>query len=416
MKVSNEKEYWSVGKGKAGDWQLRRTPYDKWDEEDSDILVEVFRGDIKDIKIEFDGIFTRDYSKDHFTFTSEEYPWVFILLNDGRLYVKRPSQAVSEAILIAQSVSQMYPCRGWKSDIDDTLDFGLMVGYIKNGNAYYASYSKAGDTYGWELDFLLDNSGDNTSIKIIRLNDYRMGIQLISESKNRLFITPRMYIGGTFPTQSFKGKTVYEQFTMLNPNRSADPSDYYEKLNPTVTLENNATNTIVRVHFAYPICSIDSRLRNLTDPEVPAGSHFIAQGIDETTGDLLLTLDLLLSNLKSHVKFQTLVFNRIRFKVTDYCMPVLPVLTIETEPQVENFIEAFAGNVSSAAALVVYDRKKKITESVIPQFYGRVGSPTIELQAVRKTATAYVETEQFIGLVNIISSTLEYSYSGTIIG
>lgn len=416
MQISNEKEYWCVGKTRSNKWKLKKVPYDKWEDKEEYEILEGFEGDIKDIKIEFDGVFNRNYQKSNFEFYSDNTPWLFVLMNDGRLYVKKALAEVRTAILVSSNVSCMYPCRGWKSEIYPELDFGLWVGYIKEGRPYYANYHDLGaGEFGWEMNILIDDSSDNIDIKIIRLNDYRMGIQLISPTENRIYVTERLYIGGTLSTLFFSGEFRRQNFLMLNPSRVTDP-DYYNLLDPKVTLDNSSETTIVRVHCTYPFISIDKRCINFENPIVPAGSSYLAIDIDADTGDLLLTLDVKMPNIHSHVKFQSKSFNRVRFKVTDYCSPVLPVLTFETEPRKQEVKESFRGKFNSIAADIDCVRKRRLSSEVLESFMGKISSVSASTEISKKRSLQNIHEECFIGSLNSTEVQLEFEFSGQIIG
>lgn len=413
MAWSNEYYFWYAGRKQDGEWQLRKVPADTWEDKDSVVLVERFEGSIADIKLEFDGRFYRDFAKNHFLLSTYQSPWVFILLEDGRLYTKHPEEPVSAATLLNDNVTRISPCRGWVSE-DGSLDMGLFCGYIKNGIPYYAVYRKsATGTYGWESDIRVADITDATDIKVFRLNDYRMGIWVKSSTKSQIFISYRLYIGGTVEASYFSGSIHPLDFTMLNPSRTSDP-DYYQDLNPTATLEWAGSNMAVRCRFKYPIVSLDTRFQTVNEPTAPVGYTFTSIAID--SGDLLLTLDKPLGSLHSHLKFTTHEFNRCQFQVTPYCKPALPALTLETKSLEYSYQETFAGAAYDITASLPAYKKRTLRSEIVEQFQGDVQSAAANLEVKRHEYINASSNEFFNASALSCSASIEYEFSGKIIG
>lgn len=158
-------------------------------------------GTVKDGKIEFDGRWIYDEKTRKEILITEENPFVFIL--DDKNNLKCFSNGdYSNGITLATNVSKFSACVGYKSNIDMSLEQGLIVAYIKNGNAYYRQYKYYDElTKSWYAQEEIYTGGDAISINIHRLPDYRIGIIVKTNSESKWYITDRTFIGNTYKTE-----------------------------------------------------------------------------------------------------------------------------------------------------------------------------------------------------------------------
>ena len=86
--------------------------------------------------IEFYGTWNLDNLNNNFNLVTEDNPYVFIMNSNNELIVYSNGNYENGTIL-ANNVTQVNACTGYKSNIDPSLDQGLIVTYIKNNKAYY---------------------------------------------------------------------------------------------------------------------------------------------------------------------------------------------------------------------------------------------------------------------------------------
>lgn len=416
MQYSNEKEFWTVGKSRWGNWQIRKTPSDEQPSTGHDTLVEVLKGNILDVKLEFNGSFRRDYNQENFLLQTEDEPWMFVLLEDGSLYAKMCNDPEGETLtLIASRVRAMFPCRGWVSS-NLELDIGLYLGYIQDGHAFYALYHKVQDRYTWESGFLVDESDpDDTKdyIRCFRLNDYRIAIYVGSSTGNKLYVSPRLYIGGTFSNPAFEEQIRSVEFVMLNPFRTTNPNPKTD-LNPVLTLENESGVSRIRLHTQFPFVYFDNRFPAFNNP---SGYSFTDVVIDSTTGDLLLTLDKYVESIHATMVFSSKLFNRLRYKVTDYCQPILPEMTFQIggDWREQENLGYFSLTASSITSQFVAIKRRSHDVLYRESFNLIVESEETTAVVVRKGSYNELETASFSLEAVSITASVDWSFSGSII-
>lgn len=146
--------------------------------------------------IEFDGVWVRPRGTERFTLQTEEIPHIFIVDQDGNLYVYIGNDKDS-AVLLDTNVTQISVVRGYKSTLYPEQDQGLVCAYIKNGLAYYRNYAYNAVTqrFAWSnVELICDDVV--SFVHVHRLNDYRLGICVtnIETNLNKWYITERTYV------------------------------------------------------------------------------------------------------------------------------------------------------------------------------------------------------------------------------
>ena len=152
-------------------------------------------GAASDVAIEFNGIWKMNAAQEWYYLQTEEFPYIFTV-ESGSLYVQYWDDASSRALL-ASGVSQISACKGWQSSVDVDLDQGLIIGYLRDGAVYYRAFCCQSDgAYVWEGEHQLAELGTgNTTLSVIRTNDFRVGFLTQNGGNMLLALTHRNYAG-----------------------------------------------------------------------------------------------------------------------------------------------------------------------------------------------------------------------------
>lgn len=153
-------------------------------------------GPAEDAAIEFDGIWTMDPRQGWYFLQTKEYPYIFTV-EGGNLYVQYWNDP-STRTLLAEQVSQISACKGWKNSIDQNLDQGLLIGYLRDGQVFYRALCTQPDgSKVWEAERQVEALGSgNTTLAVVRTNDFRVGF--LAEQTGgaiRLILTHRTWAG-----------------------------------------------------------------------------------------------------------------------------------------------------------------------------------------------------------------------------
>lgn len=152
-------------------------------------------GTATDVAIEFNGVWKMNTEKEWYYLQTEEYPYVFYVRN-GNLYVQSWTDS-DNASLLATGVSQISACKGWQSSVEPDLDQGLIIGYLKSGSVFYrALCCQENGSYVWEAEHEVSTLGTgNTTLSVIRTNDFRIGFLTQNSGRMLLALTHRNYAG-----------------------------------------------------------------------------------------------------------------------------------------------------------------------------------------------------------------------------
>lgn len=357
MQYSNEREFWSVGKSEWNRWHVRKASTEEPDEytvvEDlgpvyirqQGALVEP----IKSAGLEFDGDFNLNLDQ-VVAFYSTSNPWLYVLMTDGRLYVKRAG-IVEEPQLLASDVIDASLCRSWRS-VKNNADQGLILGYIKtDGTAWYRERYPVNGVYVWGNPAQIPQSGfSNTSIKCFRLNDFRIGIFV--GGTNKIFISRRTYISNTIKDEVVYLKGPTPNFLVFS-NRDGE----LESLDPLqVQSISFITDSLIEVQFNFPVFDYDPTWNDITwTGSLPAGQSI--SSLEFTQGKLLIHLSMPMPSRRMELKFKCRALNRKGYFVSDNAKPIWPELEIHKprEPIIIDNSNQGVGLVALHADLVSFD-------------------------------------------------------------
>jgi hypothetical protein len=152
-------------------------------------------GEAEDVAIEYDGTWTLDPTAAWYFLETEEFPYIFTVEN-GNLYVQYWKD-ISSRILLAENVSQISACKGWKNSIDIELDQGLIIGYLRDGEVFYRALCTQEDgSKVWEAEHQVTQLGENNdTLSVIRTNDFRIGFLTERDGEIVMALTYRNYAG-----------------------------------------------------------------------------------------------------------------------------------------------------------------------------------------------------------------------------
>lgn len=188
-------------------------------------------GSASDVAIEFNGVWKMNAAKEWYYLQTEEYPYIFYV-RSGNLYVQNWNDSAT-AIPLASGASQISACKGWQSSVDPDLDQGLIIGYLKSGSVYYRAFCcQENGSYVWEAEHEVTTLGTgNTTLSVIRTNDFRIGFLTQNNGRMRLALTHRNYAGmsvrpETVHINASKGRMwvsdIHEINTLNRESASAD--------------------------------------------------------------------------------------------------------------------------------------------------------------------------------------------------
>lgn len=165
-------------------------------------------GAADDVAIEYDGEWILDATATWYYLRTEEFPYIFTV-ESGNLYVQYWRDSTTR-IQLASGVSQISSCKGWQNNIDIDLDQGLIIGYLKNGEVFYRAYCTQDDgTKVWEAEHKVEELGTgNTTLSVIRTNDFRIGFLTENNGEMLLCLTYRNYAGMSVRPETIHANAV----------------------------------------------------------------------------------------------------------------------------------------------------------------------------------------------------------------
>ena len=184
-------------------------------------------GEADDVAIEYDGSWTMDGSREWYYLVTEQYPYIFTV-EDGDLYVQK-WRDTSTRLLLAENVSCISACKGWFDSVNQDNDQGLIIGYIRNGEVYYRTlaYQTLIDDKVWEPEQKVTvlESG-NSTLSIVRTNDFRVGFLTEQSGHIKMAITKRTYPGASVRPE-YMHVSTYATFSNKEiRNRYGETSEY----------------------------------------------------------------------------------------------------------------------------------------------------------------------------------------------
>lgn len=152
--------------------------------------------DALDCAIVFNGRYEERLFQPGWEFLTEGTPYVFwIQAITNKLLCRRWDQG--HIIELDTNVSSLSAVRGWQASEFPTNDQGMIISYIKNGQAFYRTFAWQNyNEFFWELPRpLVMAQNDLYEIKAFKTNDYRVGFITQSSASTRIFFTTSVYPG-----------------------------------------------------------------------------------------------------------------------------------------------------------------------------------------------------------------------------
>lgn len=246
-----------------------------------------------DAAIEFDGVWLLKDSYDNHTLETEEFPWVFWLDEENTLWAQYGVDENSRVQLDTE-VTSMGVCRGYKSADYPEHDQGLICVYIKDSVAYYRQYAyiTAVGVVTWDERYTLYDEEYVNSVHVHRLNDYRIGIVISTDTKNLWYITDRTYVTQATPPE----RVSY--INSIYPAMGVLPADA-EVPAPEFTTTWNKDNMTLAVQFTHGVRSLfDDLLHKFT---------FNGLNVYEDIKDFYIKGNSIIIKLKNWPKFNVVI-------------------------------------------------------------------------------------------------------------
>ena len=210
-------------------------------------------GAATEVAIEFNGAWEINATKQWYYLQTEPTPYLFFV-QSGTLYVQK-WQDTATRVPLATGVSEISACRGWQSSDEPLLDQGLLVGYLKGGEAYYRALclQESGELL-WETERqVTELAGGNTSLCVFRTNDFRVGFICENGGAFKYVLSSRTYAG-----QSVRSESVYSQ-VVQDCRLTVKPIEYrsvYDDRNAYAIGFPPITDCYIGNCMAYPTFSI----------------------------------------------------------------------------------------------------------------------------------------------------------------
>lgn len=152
-------------------------------------------GSAEDVAIEFYGYWEQvslGYMRRKYNYVTEEEPYLFRRLSDGDLVVQKGKYGEPET-LATNVTGKIYAKRGWQNVGVNHWDYGLIIGYIRNGTLFYRTLAEQEDgSVIWEGEREVEAFPDSINdFTIFRATDYRMGIMAEIDGSIYLALTER---------------------------------------------------------------------------------------------------------------------------------------------------------------------------------------------------------------------------------
>ena len=183
-------------------------------------------GKALDAAIEFDGKWVLRADSNQYTIETEDQPWYFWIDEENRLIAQR-GELEDTRVTLDTDVTKVSACRGYSSNFYLEQDQGLVVAYIKGGKPYYIQYvyDTGLEAKRWlRPELLLDETVEN--FRVHRLNDYRLGFELTTATRNIWMYTTRTYVAQAIPKEQ-AGISLSEKAMFLYTRADEDLSVEY---------------------------------------------------------------------------------------------------------------------------------------------------------------------------------------------
>lgn len=179
-------------------------------------------GPAEDVAMEFDGEWKMNPETEWYYLETERYPYIFYV-RQGNLYVQKWNDPESTVALAYGGVTQLSACKGWKNSINQELDQGLIIGYIRGGGVFYRSLCIQEDgSIVWEAEHTVSELGSgNTTLSVFRTNDFRIGFLTENHGEIHFVLTYRNYAGMSVRPETIHVNTAATFQYLRRGDRSA---------------------------------------------------------------------------------------------------------------------------------------------------------------------------------------------------
>lgn len=398
MSYSNELEYWTVGYSlKWGRWQIRRRDLD---DPEKYTLVEDLGPVLRTAALEFDGDFEIAEGATHIAEFTDAVPWMAVVTEDGRLYVKEACADISTAVLLDTSVGKVSLCRTYRS-VNWGVDLGFTVAYIKtNGTAWYQTRDLVSGVYVWSGPIQITDAGSsNKDIQVFRLLDYRTGIYV--NGVNKLYISNREYIGNTVKSEFVDADVAVPFCTYPFRNVVEDNTEEFAITDVSIYSER-----VLQVQANYPIFDFDPDSPDITF------SGTGTQQIDHLSwenGMLYIHMTEPIS-IYAGLSFTCRAANRKGYYVSPQCKPIWPGITFMLKPPPIEVIEYVDATVTVSTVLDI--REKQNYRTAVTETVNATATVSTTFTALEVSTSALEFTDEYVDATVTITSTLTMTQTG----
>lgn len=397
-------EIWIVGI-EAGEALVRKRKYDPMATISFTPMYSV--GPAVEAAIEFDGDWVLRTSDTLFTLETYDTPWIFWVDPTGALYGQL-GDIEGTKVLFDTEVSKVYACRGFSSMYYQEQDQGLVVAYVKNGQAYYVQYgyNSISKEYDWSDSFILDDAlTDVLNIAVQRLNDYRLGFTVVLPNEARLYITDRTYVAQAVP------KEVSYTSIMDNTVWLYCPVDTDLSVNASIAVSEDLLTFTITLDRLLKVFSYDLRDVVTLDDSVPEENiKDITWQNKKDTSEIIIQLSKVPTKLITKVYLNKAQSNDIHCLIEDYGAITCPVFefVVDTTLYTTLTIPSEVSSVEVAGAILY--TPISLTNATLYEEASCAISSTIEYKAVT-TPTYRTDTE---GASCTIAAEVLYTQTGTV--
>lgn len=225
-----------------------------------------------DAAITFDGVWNLGNDFKYYSLFTEEYPWAFYVNKNNVLY--RWNCWTGEKYQLDTSVNYCAAERGYYPEgyTDINSDQGVIVVYAtKNQEVKYFTYSYISNgTKQWlGPETIVTFTGETIkSLQVHRLNDYRIGILIVTDKKSYWYITDRAYSQMAFRPETFKVQAaaitpiMHAAVRMDGVAATPQPTFTWE-INAAKTQVTITSNARLKLYEGYDLKSIISGTANM---------------------------------------------------------------------------------------------------------------------------------------------------------
>lgn len=225
-----------------------------------------------DAAITFDGVWKLGNDFKYYSLFTEEYPWAFYVNKNNVLY--RWNCWTGEKYQLDTSVNYCAAERGYYPEeyTDRNSDQGVIVIYAtKNQEVKYFTYSYTSNgTKQWlGPETIVTFTGETIkSLQVHRLNDYRVGVLVVTDKKSYWYITDRAYSQMAFRPETFNVQSaeitpiMHAAVRMDGVAATPQPTFTWE-INDAKTQVTITSNAKLKLYEGYDLKSIISGTTNM---------------------------------------------------------------------------------------------------------------------------------------------------------